>query len=67
MSFYDYLKPKHDKIRYWKGEKRLKESQPYQVDDKNKPGPSRKLTYLDEMLLVLMRLEAWFISTRFSW
>jgi len=58
MSFYDYLKPKLDKIQYWKGEKRLKESQPYQVDDKNKPGPSRKLTYLDEMLLVLMRLKA---------
>ena len=37
----------------------LKESQPYQMDDnRKKPGPSRKLSYLDEFLLVLMRLKA---------
>ena len=46
-------------MQYWKGEKSLKESQPYQTDDnKNKPGPSRKLPALEEFLLVLMRLKA---------
>lgn len=46
-------------MQYWKGEKLLKESQPYQVEDnRKKPGPSRKLSYLDEFLLVLMRLKA---------
>lgn len=37
----------------------MRESQPYQEDEnRNKPGPSRKLTFLDEFLLVLMRLKA---------
>ena len=59
ISFYKYIKPKLSKMQYWKGEKRLKESQPYQLDDnKGKPGPSRKLTFLDEFLLVLMRVKA---------
>ncbi|KAK2550818.1 hypothetical protein P5673_028500, partial [Acropora cervicornis] len=41
------------------GETIVKESQPYQEDElKKKPGPSRKRTYLDEFLLVLMRLKA---------
>ena len=43
-------------MQYWKGEKRLKENQPYQEKDKNKPDPSRKLSY--QFLLVLMRLKA---------
>ena len=58
MSFYHYVEPKLQKMQYWKGEKRLKANQPYQEKDKNKPGPSRKLSYLDEFLLVLMRLKA---------
>lgn len=59
ISFYNYLKPKLTKMQYWKGEKLIKESQPYQEDDqKCKPGPSRKLSQLDEFLLVLMRLKA---------
>ena len=42
-----------------KVENSLNESQPYQTDDnKNKPGPSRKLPPLEEFLLVLMRLKA---------
>ena len=45
-------------MQYWKGEKCLKANQPYQEKDKNKPGPSRKLSHLDEFLLVLMRLKA---------
>ena len=46
-------------MQYWKGEKLLKEKQSYQMDDnRNKPGPPRKLSYLDEFLLVLMRLKA---------
>ena len=37
----------------------MRERQPYQEDEnKNKPGPSRKLTFLDEFLLLLMRLKA---------
>lgn len=45
-------------MQYWKGENLVKESQPYQVDDRKcKLGPSRKLSYLDEFLLVLMRLK----------
>lgn len=59
MSFYSYLEPKLCKMQYWKGATFLKESQPYQEDElKKKPGPARKLTYLDEFLLVLMRLKA---------
>jgi len=59
ISFYNYIKPKLSKTQYRKGENLVKESQPYQVDDKKcKPGPSRKLSCLDEFLLVLMRLKA---------
>ena len=59
ISFYNSIEPNLKKIQYWKGEKLLKESQPYQVEDnRKKPGPSRKLSYLDEFLLVLMRLKA---------
>ena len=59
ISFYNFIEPKLKKMQYWKGEKLLKESQPYQVEDnRKKPGPSRKLSYLDEFLLVLMRLKA---------
>ena len=35
MSFYNYIEPKVSKMQYWKGEKLMKESQPYQMD-KNK-------------------------------
>lgn len=49
ISFYNYIEPKLSKMQYWKGENLVKESQPYQVDEnKCKPGPSRKLTYLEE-------------------
>ena len=59
ISFYNYVEPKLSKMQYWKGENLVKESQPYQLDDnKRKPGPARKLTFLDEFLLVLMRLKA---------
>ena len=59
ISFYNYIEPKLSKMQYWKGENLVKESQPYQVDEnKCKRGPSRKLTYLEEFLLVLMRLKA---------
>ena len=59
ISFYNYIEPKLTKMQYWKGEKLLKESQPYQMEDnRKKPGPTRKLSYLDEFLLVLMRLKA---------
>lgn len=59
ISFYKYSELKLTKMQYWKGENLVKESQPYQLDDnKCKPGPSRKLTFLDEFLLGLMRLKA---------
>ena len=59
ISVFNYIKQKIPKLQYWKGEKSLKESQPYQTDDnKNKPRPSRKLPALEEFLLVLMRLKA---------
>lgn len=59
ISFFKYLEPKLGKMQYWKGEHLVRESQPYQEDEnRNKPGPSRKLTFLDEFLLVLMRLKA---------
>ena len=59
IGFFNYIRPKIPKMQYWKGENSLKESQLYQTDDnKNKPGPSRKLPPLEEFLLVLMRLKA---------
>ena len=59
MSFYKYIEPKLSKMQYWKCENLVKESQPYQLDEnKRKPGPSRKPTFLHEFLLVLMRLKA---------
>lgn len=60
IGFYNFIESKLKKMQYWKGEKLFKESQPYQMEDirKKKPGPSRKLSYLDEFLLVVMRLEA---------
>ena len=59
VSFYTYIEPKLHKMQYWRGDKQVKESQPYQ-DDKHrkKPRPSRKLSYFEEMVLVLMRLKA---------
>ena len=46
-------------MQYWKVENSLKESQPNQTDDnKNKPGPSRKLPPLEKFLLALMGLKA---------
>ena len=59
IIFFKYIEPKIDKMQYWKGERLVKGSQPYQEDDnRKKPGPSRKLSFLDELLLVLMRLKA---------
>ena len=59
MSFYKYIEPKLSKMQYWKCENLVKESQPYQLDEnKRKPGPSRKPSFLHEFLLVLMRLKA---------
>ena len=59
MSFYKYIEPKLSKMQYWKCENLVKENQPYQLDEnKRKPGPSRKPTFLHEFLLVLMRLKA---------
>lgn len=59
MSFYKYIELKLEKMQYWKGERFIKGSQPYQEDEnRKKPGPSRKLSFLDEFLLVLMRLKA---------
>ena len=36
ISFYNFIKPKLTKMQYWKGEKLLKESQSYQMDDNRK-------------------------------
>ena len=59
MSFYKYIEPKLEKMQYWKGERFIKGSQPYEEDEnRKKPGPSRKLSFFDEFLLVLMRLKA---------
>ena len=60
ISFFKCLEPKLRKMQHWKGEHLIvRERQPYQEDEnRNKPGPSRKLTFLDEFLLVLMRLKA---------
>ena len=59
MSFFKYIEPKLEKMQYWKGERLIKGSQPYREDEnRKKPGPSRKLSFLDEFLLVLMRLKA---------
>ena len=59
ISFYNFIEPKLGKMQYWKGQHSTKESQSYQEDNhRKKPGPSRKLTFLDEFLLVLMRLKA---------
>ena len=54
MSFYNYIEPKVSKMQYWKGEKLLKESQPYQMNKTIKPGPSHTLTYIEEFVLVLL-------------
>ena len=54
ISFYNFIEPKLGKMQYWKGQHSTKESQSYQEDNhRKKPGPSRKLTFLDEFLLVL--------------
>ena len=59
MSFFKYIEPKLEKMQYWKGERLIKGSQPCQEDEnRKKPGPSRKLSFLDGFLLVLMRLKA---------
>ena len=60
ISFFKkYIEPKLEKMQYWKGERLVKGSEPYQEDEnRKKPGPSRKLSFLDAFLLVLMRLKA---------
>lgn len=59
ISFYNFIEPKLTNIQCWKGVTLLRESQPYQVKhNRKKPGPSRKLSCMDELLLVLIRLKA---------
>ena len=62
INFYKFIEPKLGKMQYWKGEQFVKESQPYQEDEnRKKHGPSWKLTFLDEFLLVfllVLRLKA---------
>ena len=59
ISFYNFIEPKLTNIQCWKGVTLLRESQPYQVKhNRKKPGPSRKLSCMDESLLVLIRLKA---------
>lgn len=59
FSFYTYLEPKLKDMQYWRGEKITKDVQAYQVDPlKDKSGPKRKLSHLDEMFIVLLRLKA---------
>ena len=44
ISFFKYIKPKLEKMQYWKGERLVKGSQPYQEDEnRKKPGPSRTI------------------------
>ena len=43
MSFYNYIEPKVSKMQYWKGEKLLKEIQPYQMDKTRPDGPDQDL------------------------
>ncbi|XP_070575355.1 uncharacterized protein [Ptychodera flava] len=54
-AFFHYLEPKAKKLQYWKGERQMKASMPYQDHSKSKPGPKRKLSLLDEFFMVLVR------------
>ena len=41
ISFLKYIRPKLEKMQYWKGERLVKGSQHYQEDENSKkPGPS---------------------------
>ena len=57
MSLYHYIEPKLFKMQYWKGEGIVKESQFYQEDELKKVWSIQK-SYLEEFLLVLMKLKA---------
>ena len=46
ISFYNFIEPKLKKMQYWKGEKLLKESQPYQVEDNRKKTWAFKKTFI---------------------
>ena len=42
ISFLKYIRPKLEKMQYWKGERLVKGSQRYKEDEnRKKPGPSR--------------------------
>ena len=56
LAFHEYLEPKIAKLQYW-GAKNIVDSQPYQEEGKKKPGWKRKLTSLDELFIVLIRLK----------
>ena len=59
VSFYHYFEPKLENLQYWRGGKATKGTQAYQTDPlRKKPGPQRKLSHLDELFIVLLRLKA---------
>jgi hypothetical protein len=55
LAFHEYLEPKVDKLQYWR-KRNLPDSQPYQADDKKKPGPQRHVSSINELFMVLIRI-----------
>ena len=49
------MEPKLERIQYYKGSKPL-ETKLYKVNDNYRPGKSRLLPLIDEMLLTLMKI-----------
>ena len=55
MYLFDEMKPKLERMQYYKGAKSL-QPKSYQMNDYYKPGRARILPLIDEMLLTLMKL-----------
>jgi len=57
VAVYEYLEPKVPKLQYWRGERAVSNSKPYQENIKSKPGRKRHLTGIEEFFMILVRLK----------
>lgn len=56
MLIFDSVLQVAGKLHYWNGKDSLKEKQYLEDENREKPGPKRKMRLIDEYLMVFMRL-----------
>ncbi|XP_077865234.1 uncharacterized protein LOC100368472 [Saccoglossus kowalevskii] len=57
IAFHGFLKTKAEKLQYWRNSSKVTESQKYQTMNKGKPGRKRKMSTMEKLVMVLVRLK----------